>query len=138
MKVLSIKTNKTGDTIVEVLIALTILSLAMSISYSVTNSSITALSAARSGARATALLQKQIELLRISSINDPSTWVVANTYCIDESKTPPTPPRTIKTTDNCTFDGYEIGITKTGDNYTATAKWNIGNKEYKATMVYGF
>jgi type II secretory pathway pseudopilin PulG len=138
MKTLNIKSNKAGDTIVEVLIALTILSLAMSISYSVTNSSITALSAARSSARATALLQKQIELLRISSINNPSNWVAANTYCIDESVTPPTPPMTIQTPGNCTFDGYKIGITKSSNIYTAKATWNVGSKLYSASMTYEF
>ena len=135
MKLFKLKTNQFGDTIVEVLIALTILSLAMSISYSVTNSSITALSAARSSARATALLQKQIELLRISTINNPNSWVAANTYCIDESVTP---PRTIQTPVNCTFDGYKIGITKSSNIYTAKATWNVGSKLYSASMTYEF
>jgi len=136
MKLFKLKTNQFGDTIVEVLIALTILSLAMSISYSVTNSSITALSAARSSARATALLQKQIELLRISSINDPNTWVSGTTYCIDQTQ--PT-PRTIKTSTNCIFDSiYTLGITKSGDRYTATATWQVGSKNYEASMIYVF
>ncbi len=125
-----------GDTIVEVLIALTILSLAMSISYSITNSSITSLSAARSSAGATSILQSQIESLRTV---DLSGWDNIKTYCIVNPNT-----LSVKTIspNNCLINSnYDIGITRTRTGsgpytYKALAKWNVGNKQYTAEMAY--
>lgn len=124
--------NKKGDTIVEVLIALTVLSLAMSISYSTVNSSINALSAARRAARATVLLQQQVELLRTT---DLSSWGSASNYCviIEDSSTE------LKSGDaNCIINGYKISIIRVGNNYTASATWNTAGKEYKSEMYYAF
>ena len=121
----------------EVLIALTILSLAMSISYSIVNSSTTALSAARTSATATSILQSQIETLRIK---DLSGLVDANTYCIDNTNTN---TLSIKNSNNCIINSiYDVSIVRSRSNstdpytYKAKAQWYVGGKQYTADMVY--
>jgi len=133
--------SKKGDTIVEVLIALTILSFAMSISYSIANSSIMALAVARKNAGATALLQQQVEYLRIT---DLSGWVDnANSYCIQGPNDGVGNP-VLKSTSldqYCSdIDGFQISISRketTNPNiYTAKASWQMGSKQYAAEMTY--
>ena len=132
--------GKKGDTIVEVLIALTILSLAMSISYSIANSSIMALAVARKNAEATALLQQQVEYLRIT---DLSAWIVnAESYCIPEPNNGvANPVLKPSTEDSCTnMDGFQISIsrreTANPNIYTTKAAWQMGSKQYTAEMTY--
>ncbi|MEI8338957.1 MAG: prepilin-type N-terminal cleavage/methylation domain-containing protein [bacterium] len=131
--------GKKGDTIVEVLIALTILSLAMSISYSIANSSIMALAVARKNAEATALLQQQVEYLRIT---DLSAWTDnANSYCIPEPNNGVAPVLKLSTDVSCTnMDGFQISISRREtDNpniYTTKAAWQMGSKQYTAEMTY--
>lgn len=131
--------NSRGDTIVEVLIALTILSLAMSISYSTVNSSIISLSAARSGARSTALMQQQTELLRTA---DLSSWVTGSTYCIVSSTAGGTITNTLTSSGNssCKPGGYAIKISRdaSATKYTINTSWSVGSKDYEATMIYVF
>jgi len=116
--------NSRGDTIVEVLIALGILSFAMAVSYSVTNSSIASLNAARTSSRASSELQRQIEIVR-------TTDTILTDFCVDRTGTIQT-----YSANTCNYTGIDIKISKTGDIYTATAKWELGGKQYSADMIY--
>jgi prepilin-type N-terminal cleavage/methylation domain-containing protein len=115
-----------GDTIVEVLIALTILSLAISITYSIVNSSITAMLSARRATGSTALLQKQVELLRTNDLT-----AVTGSFCFNNSNQ-------IETNlSNCSINDYNMQINKdANDQYVVTVYWNVGGKNYTATMFY--
>ena len=124
--------NKKGDTIVEVLIALTILSLAMSISYATANSSIRGLQSARSTARATSLMQKQIEYIRIN--NPGATDFCYSATGIIRSYTPPS------FSADCIQDGYTIKVKKSNLSapfeYNLVTTWSVGDKQYTSTMKY--
>lgn len=127
--------NTRGDTIVEVLIALAILSLAMSITYATVNSSINGLAIARSTSRATALMQQQAELLRIADISRVRTLY----FCITSETNPPevvfSPDRNMKCkTDNTTVSIKQTELTSS--KYVITANWSIGGKNYSSSMVY--
>ena len=125
--------NKKGDTIVEVLIALTILSLAMSISYATANSSIQGLLVARTTAKATSLLQQQVEAMRITSDLGPNT--LGNGFCFTSASVLVNDA----SSSSCTIGNYKIVIKEDSagsGKYTATAKWSVGSKQYNSSMYY--
>jgi len=133
MKRRNITGNKRGDTIIEVLISLTILSLAMSISYATVNSSIQALYAARTTANATALLQQQVEATRITSNIDSNISTAG--FCFTGS------PLRVQTFNaaTCKINNYNLKILEDSagsGKYTATATWNVGSKTYTSRMNY--
>lgn len=125
--------NKKGDTIVEVLIALTILSLAMSISYATANSSIQGLLVARTTAKATSLLQQQVEYTRIASdLGTMGSSTVNTGFCFNGTLLDAGTPQ-------CTIDNYKIVIKESSagsGKYTATATWSVGSKQYNSSMYY--
>ena len=131
---LTVKTllNKKGDTIVEVLIALTILSLAMSISYATVNSSIQGLLVARTTAKATSLLQQQVETLRITSNLGSNTDTTG--FCFDGKGS-----LAVAGTATCVINNTTVKITEDGagsGKFTATATWTVGPKTYNSSIYY--
>lgn len=125
MRFYKLNNNSRGDTIVEVLIALGILSFALAVSYAVTNSSIASLNAARTSARASSELQRQIEIVRIKEAGELTNFCVNNIGAI-----------VAYTESDCNFTGIDIKINKSDAKYTATAKWELGGKQYSADMIY--
>lgn len=129
--------NNRGDTIVEVLIALAILSLAMSITYATVNSSISGLAIARSTSKATARMQQQAELLRIADITNVQKY----NFCIVSSDPPivKKPVNPLSPPIECKVDNIAVTIKQRPDVtgiYDITAKWSMGGKEYSSSMVY--
>lgn len=127
------KLNYYGDTIVEVLIALTILSFAMSVSYATANSSIRGLYIARTTSRATALMQKQIEYIRVKT-------PTSNNFCYDSSGnfisfTPGNINDACRNQDGI----FTVSINRTGAGpyeYNLSATWSAGENQYTSTMKY--
>lgn len=138
-----------GDTIVEVLIALAVLSLAFSISYATANRSL--LTARNSQEHSTALqyLSSQVELAR-ADVADPGLYVPGQTFCMDPVTGtpavylhPPTAPAAcVVTTYGTTISGTYTKSTWPVGNVcegllTFTAKWqgvgNFGQQEEQMT-----
>lgn len=134
------KLNKAGDTIVEVMVVLSILGLAIGISYATATRSLKSTRAAQENAEATAVLQSQLETLRYlaPSMSNPTTY---GTFCIDPSPAgSPTPAPTtsdiksgngdIASHSGCTGFGsngrYQIGITydAADKSYELKATWD--------------
>lgn len=110
------KLNKTGDTIVEVMVVLSILGLAIGISYATANRSLKSTRAAQENAEATAVLQSQLETLRYLAptlASSPGLTSLPKPFCIDPNAANPD-ATSIKSGAGCTGMGngsrYAVGI----------------------------
>lgn len=122
-----------GDTIVEVMIVLTVLGLAISISYATANRSLLNARQAQENSYATNLLQSQLEALRILSKNPPnppSGYIYNSTFqfCVDTTTPQPTVIRDVGTS-TCQFgpnNWYKVTIKyypADSDKFTLQAVW---------------
>ena len=136
MKLKKIVKNKRGDTIIEVLVALSVIGLAIGISYSTANKSRAAILAASQSSDATSILKSQIELLR----SKPQSELTLTNFCFDDSggiqnNSTPNPSCTLS-------DKYAINILKdagTPAKYTAQANWKgPDGLDYSAKIVYRY
>jgi len=120
--------SQTGDTIVEVLISVCVLSLALASCYAIANRSLQTGTESAQRSEALALAQKQIEYVKYASINN-STWLatyinhtgVTNNFCI-------LPGGVIKpNTDSLCRQGslkqYKISTSYNSPVFTVTATW---------------
>ena len=129
MKFNVFRKSQSGDTIVEVLIALSILGLALSIAYATANRSITAIRLANETSNATAITKSQIELLRGTSSTTPYTsfCLTSTDTFIDNSPAKPL----------CTSGIYSKNITQTSGVYKVETTWkSSGSSPYYLTMYY--
>lgn len=123
--------RQAGDTIVEVLIAVAIVSLVLAGSYAMVSKSTAATQNTQERSQAQQLVKAQIELLRnYYSVNntafsgrcfgtDGSVKTVAGD-CIDNSPAQ-----------------YQLAISPTGDTYTVSATWvSLGGSTSNVTMYY--
>lgn len=133
--------NRRGDTIVEVMVVLTVLGLAIGIAYATANSSLLATKGAQENSQATAVLQSQIEALRYmvpdSNPSDPITNVLqAGPYCISDTYTVLSAASSA-----CTKEGrYQVAITydNTSEVFTLKSTWPDiqGDGDDTVTLVY--
>lgn len=136
--------NQKGDTIVEVLIAIAIVSLVLTSAYMLTRRSTTAMQNAQEQTQAQKLVERQIELLRAASASTVSA--AGASFCFTGSDPSST---ALSSTLQCSFNSsgegggsgggaqYKIAITKTGNEYGVTARWDkLGNGIGSITMYY--
>lgn len=155
---MSIK-DRPGDTIIEVLVVLTVLGLAISISYATANRSLLNARQAQEHAEAARLVETQIENLRLLSYNSTPGNTDAGTniflsavYCIPD----PTDPSPIDTdiAHNCSLGlnglyrvyiincdklaAFGIACSAGADTFMVTAQWpNVfGQGNDTVTMNY--
>jgi prepilin-type N-terminal cleavage/methylation domain-containing protein len=83
---LSLKRLQSGDTIVEVLIAIAIISLVLTGAFSTTHASLLATRTSQEHAEALKLLEGQIENIRAYNVSPPSP-INTEPFCIDVSST---------------------------------------------------
>jgi prepilin-type N-terminal cleavage/methylation domain-containing protein len=107
--------SQAGDTIVEVMIVLAVLSLALSISYATANRSLLDTRQAQENSEASELAESQVEGLRtLSVVGDTPNIFQAGPYCLSQ-----TIPYTIPASCDVTLSGesfaYHIAITVTGN-----------------------
>lgn len=142
--------NQSGDTIVEVLIAMAVISLVLVGAYISTNSNIATTQDAQERGQAVELLQTEVEYLRkadLGSFPSGGCFVIA-------SSNPPLPGIPIAgggTPDGCTVtsDGkmaasgaepaYTLKITSSGGTYALSATWDsltLGNTKANITLYY--
>lgn len=143
-----------GDTIVEVMIVLAVLGLAIGISYSTANRSLSETRQAQENTKATELVQSQIEQLRYLSPNPASVGLGKYIfqpvqYCIDSTNTIKSPAFFSSA---CTVDSfYHLSITycqgsgsaactghTTDDTFITTATWPdiLGQGNDTVTLTY--
>ena len=129
MKFNVFRKSQSGDTIVEVLIALSILGLALSIAYATANRSITAIRLANETSNATAITKSQIELLRgTSSTTTYTNFCLTSTDTFKDNSSP---------NPLCTSGIYSTNITQTNGVYKVETTWkSSGSSPYYLTMYY--
>lgn len=115
-----------GDTIVEVLLAIAVVSFILAISYGLANRSTQGMQKAHERSEALKEVEGQLDILRNYLAGDDATWTDAQ-VCFIESTDPGDPPF-VPTNDpnSCNFgvdDRYAIDIEKNDNVYTATARW---------------
>lgn len=135
------KYKQTGDTIVEVLIAVAIVSLILAISYSIANHNVRVVQDAQEHSQALQLAQRQLEFLRVQgSIPSGNCFssagaVVSGASCnVDASDTPTLNPPV-----------YKIKLLTPGPSCTAAAgycvqvQWDslLNGETAQVTLVYG-
>lgn len=149
-----------GDTIVEVLIALTVISLVLGGAYVSANRSLNNSRQAQERGEALKIVQSQVERLKfVASGSDDTIFIIPNTFCFDSNNTIHTatnparvtnPPVdqdnfSLYTSPNCKGQGlgqlFNISIERNTTNpnqFTAFARWDrvggVGKEEVK--LVY--
>ncbi len=130
--------SQRGDTIVEVLIAIGIVSLVLVTAYATSNRNAQTMQNTREQTQAQKLVEGQIEYLRAYSGSD----TFSSTKCFVGSN--------ITSGANCTVNGsgttvgsgytgasYALGITKSSSVYTVSAQWDkLGGGKGNITMHY--
>lgn len=135
------RSRQAGDTIVEVLIAISIVSLVLTSAYMVTNKNSQTMQAVQEKTQAQKLVERQIELLRAASS------VPATTFCFTDDQV-----TTTSDLNQCVFDQsgavsgdpsdvrYHLSIapnTPSSDTYEIKATWDrLGGGTGNVTMSY--
>lgn len=122
------KKNQAGDTIVEVMISLTMLSLALGSAYALSNQSLRNATEANQRSEALALAQSQVDLLASERNNDSTfaaDYQVGSPFCINMDSTK------INADDDGFCDdfnstSYNIAVNYGSSNqvFTVTAQWD--------------
>ncbi|HSX32247.1 MAG TPA: hypothetical protein VLF43_03225 [Candidatus Saccharimonadales bacterium] len=123
--------HERGDTIVEVLITIAVVSLILGGAYVTTNRSLQATRSAQERSIALKLAESQIERLKSLVATDPDVIfgaAVPGTFCISNTNTIVTAPSA-----NCGFNGsgavsatqpvFNIAIVKNGNQFNLTETW---------------
>lgn len=147
--------NQRGDTIVEVLISIAIISLILAGAYAITNTSLRTTRDSEERAAALKLTQGQFELIR-SMMNSTAGAAVLNappattgSFCIIPNTTASSQPTVLASTSaNCKQNTtgvpttvepvYKLAITKSGNLFTARTTWNsiIDSSQDNVQMSY--
>ncbi|MEI6755862.1 MAG: type II secretion system protein [bacterium] len=130
------KKSQAGDTIVEVLIALTILGLALSIAYATASRSLTAIRLANETSNATAIAKSQVEQIR-SAASLPSSTFCFSTANISEGDQI---TANIDTNPDCRLTLYKVKIIPSSGVdtgvYTVNITWDSSGGTYNLNMLY--
>ena len=123
------KKSQAGDTIVEVLIALTILGLALSIAYATASRSLTAIRLASETSNATAIAKSQVEQIRSASSLPTADFCFVNTgtaiiYNYTLCQVSPYKVKIIPSS------GVDTGV------YTVNITWDSSGGTYNLNMLY--
>lgn len=127
-----IKLNKHGETIVEVIISIAVVSSVLSGAYYLISRSTRQSQAAVERVAAAKAAESKVEQLR--SLSDLSTIkTFPDKSCINNGGV----YDYAAGDENCTIDRYEVTVTKNGLNYQITAAWD-GLIAYKETVTIYF
>ncbi|HJP95756.1 MAG TPA: prepilin-type N-terminal cleavage/methylation domain-containing protein [Candidatus Saccharimonadales bacterium] len=127
-----LRSNQRGDTIVEVLISIAVISMILGGAYVTTNNSLRAERGAQERTDASKLVESQIEALK--NLADTGDTTIFNTsgFCITGGTTVST---SVKTNNTCKFNAtgsnnntvqpvYYISITRNGNTFTVNNSWD--------------
>lgn len=101
--------SERGDTIVEVMIALTVLALALSIAYSTANKSLLTVRNAQEHSEALQYLSSQIELARSDS-GDPNLYQTGQAFCMDPTSSSTNPVIIKPVNSTCTIGLLQYSV----------------------------
>jgi prepilin-type N-terminal cleavage/methylation domain-containing protein len=134
-RVLPVLRNSRGDTIVEVLIAIAIVSLVLTSAYALTNKNVSSIQQVQEQGYAQKLAEQQVELLRAAATKPTATG------CFDPATGAFVSPVS-NATCNPVSGGATYGITITNDpagseGYTVVTSWDaLGGGRPKVTIYY--
>lgn len=119
-----LKFNQSGDTIVEVLIALAIMSLVLAGAYATVDRNIKSSQQAQEHSRALEVASSQLEQLK--SYTSAGNMVVSSSFCMYNGA-PDTVPAHCKVDDNAGDQRYTVNMTKTvvgaDTTFKSTVTW---------------
>ncbi len=133
--------NQSGDTIIEVLIVIAVISLVLAGAYNSSGRSLGATRTSQERSEATQLVEGQLERLRIAAV-DPDSGVFTNTnFCLTENQTvvANTDPQCQRTPAGVT---YALSITRptngNDETFTARAQWDKagGGTSNNVAIIY--
>ena len=128
--VVVLRSKNRGDTIVEVLIAVAVVSLVLASAYAVVNRSTLAIQSTQEQSYAQKLVERQVELLRSAS-----TAPTPLGGCYDTSANYQTTPGSCTITNGGAT--YTLAITESASVYMVRATWDEpGGQQAKVTAYY--
>lgn len=141
--------GQTGDTIVEVMIVVTILGFIVAGVYSIASGSLRSARQAQERSEALKYTEGQLEQLKhLANTNGNAVFGVAGTFCIDGSSQAVSIPGSLPPFEEDDFANYPVGcikdnryhmaIQRTGNNqFAVTARWDrLGGGRDQITMLY--
>lgn len=129
-----LRLNTSGDTIVEVLLAIAIVSAVLGAAYVSTSQSLGNARQAEERSEAAKLVEGQLERLKVAFQTDPIPFNTVGSFCLDD-----TPARVATSNPACTVGRYALAIERSGNDFTATAKWDRaggGASQEQVRIVY--
>jgi type II secretory pathway pseudopilin PulG len=135
MNIISTKLNNRGDTIVEVLICMALVSLVLGSAYVTVNHNLRDIRSAQERGEVLELVRGQFEQLRDWSATDTNVVTsMATRFCMVNGAPVGLPPATF-----CNGMGiYKVSITRSANTFTAIATWDkVGGGTENLTMSYG-
>ena len=135
--------NTAGDTIVEVMLSIAVVSMVIGISYSIANKSVKTGRAAQEQTEALQLAQQQLERVKVLAA-DKTKWASvtgAAPYCV---VTVPAISVVLASNPNCKGQGsgnlYNLSVSyssATNDTFTITTNWtNVNNIASSVSIAY--
>lgn len=123
MSVGRLSKNQFGDTIVEVLIAIAIISAVLGSAYAITNRNVENSQQAQEHSQALKVAESQLEQLRsyANAGNDIST---INNFCMNNGGVKANTDPLCKVSDNPGDNRYAASITNSSNTFTASITWN--------------
>jgi Tfp pilus assembly protein PilV len=130
---LSPNLGKSGDTIVEVLLAVAIVSTVLAGAYVATSRSLANSRQAQERSEAVKLVEGQLERLKAAFTADPASFATGSAFCLDD-----TPARITAGSPICTQGRYVLSVERNGNNFTARANWEkfAGGAPEEVRIVY--
>lgn len=126
--------NQRGDTIVEVLISIAVVSLILGGAYVTTNHSLKASRGAQERTDAVKLVESQIESMKSIAAKTPDALFTTapSTFCVTPAQVV---VQVVSSNNNCKFSAsgangnttepiYNISATRSGNTFTVTNTWN--------------
>src|SRR4030095_15717644 len=123
-----------GDTIVEVLLAVAIVSTVLAGAYVATSRSLANSRQAQERSEAAKFVEGQLEKLKTAFATDPTAFAAPGAFCMDDTPAP-IPAGSAA----CTQGGrYVLSIERAGNNFTARAVWDKfgGGPQEEVRIVY--
>ncbi|MEX0881444.1 MAG: prepilin-type N-terminal cleavage/methylation domain-containing protein [Candidatus Saccharimonadales bacterium] len=131
-----LRRHQAGDTIVEVMVAITIMGLALGGAYALSNRSFHTSQHTHERIAALSLAQGQIEFLKDRGLKGTVGSLPNGQFCFDDDngQTPLASSSTCRTYDNKVYD---VAISKSGNTFTVQVTWaGVGTGRQNNVILY--
>lgn len=141
---LRVRNNERGDTIVEVLISIAVVSLILGGAYVTTNNSLQATRSAEERSDGLKVVESQLESIKGLSVSDPDAlYSTTGGFCVSNGVIRASTNAACKVdargiqTANTTKAAYEISVVRTNSTFVITNNWDaLGGGREKLQMTY--